>query len=232
MIDKKGFTLAEVLITLGIIGIVAAMTLPALVTSYKQKEATARLKKFYSSILQAIKMSELEYGEITSWTRGGGTQRDEDGNTDFEANGKITKDFFMTYLAPYFKYTTVKQGKNAVVEGDKETPASNTKIYLADGSIIDIWNGNCFDINFDVNGEKKPNIKGKDIFVFLICFDNSNRNRMCGNEKTAFCSYDAGRVKTREVALERCKNEGNHNYCSRLLEMDNWEFKKDYPFKL
>lgn len=229
---KTGFTLAEVLITLGIIGIVAAMTLPSVITNFKKKEATSRLKKFYSGILQAIKMSEIEYGEITNWTREGGTQRDEEGNTDFDANGKITKDFFMAYLAPYFKYTAVKQGKNAVTEGDKETPASNTKIYLADGSTMSIWNGSCFDINFDVNGDRKPNTKGKDIFVFLICFDNSNRKVLCGNEKTAFCSYDAGRANTREFALERCKNETNHNYCSRLLELDNWEFKEDYPFKL
>ena len=229
---KKGFTLAEVLITLGIIGIVAALTLPTVITNYKKKEASARLKKFYSGILQAIKMSEMEYGVITNWTREGGTQRDEDGNVDFDKNGKITNDFFITYLAPYFKYTSVKQGKNAVIDGDKETPASNTKVYLADGSIIDIWNGSCFDINFDINGEKKPNVKGKDIFVFLICFDNSQRKVLCGNEKSAFCSYGVGVVNTREKALELCKNEINHNYCSRLLEMDNWEFKKDYPFKL
>lgn len=39
------FTMAEVLITLGIIGIVAAMTLPALIQKYQKQETSARLKK-------------------------------------------------------------------------------------------------------------------------------------------------------------------------------------------
>lgn len=41
---KKGFTLAEVLITLGIIGVVAAMTMPSLIQNYRKKEATTRIK--------------------------------------------------------------------------------------------------------------------------------------------------------------------------------------------
>lgn len=55
---NKGFTVAEVLITLGILGIVAAMTLPALIQSNNNKVVEARLKKFYSAINQAILMAE------------------------------------------------------------------------------------------------------------------------------------------------------------------------------
>ena len=54
---KPGFTLAEVLITLGIIGVVAAMTIPSIVQKQNQKEATSRLKKFYSTMSQAIMLS-------------------------------------------------------------------------------------------------------------------------------------------------------------------------------
>ncbi len=43
---KKGFTLAEILITLGIIGIVAAMTIPTLISNYKKKEYSTKIKKF------------------------------------------------------------------------------------------------------------------------------------------------------------------------------------------
>lgn len=40
-----GFTLAEVLITLGIIGIAASMTMPSLIQNHKEKETVAKLKK-------------------------------------------------------------------------------------------------------------------------------------------------------------------------------------------
>ena len=54
---KNGFTLAEVLITIGIIGIVAAMTLPAVIGNYKKQEVVSRLKKFYVTLNQALLMS-------------------------------------------------------------------------------------------------------------------------------------------------------------------------------
>ena len=60
---KKSFTLAEVLITLGIIGIVAAMTLPSLIGNYKKKVLKEQFKVAYSLIQQAwVKIvADLEY---------------------------------------------------------------------------------------------------------------------------------------------------------------------------
>ena len=61
-IKKYAFTLAEVLITLGIIGVVAAMTMPALVANYKEKEIITKAKKDYSLILQALRLAQAEAG--------------------------------------------------------------------------------------------------------------------------------------------------------------------------
>ena len=96
MYNKKtyGFTLAEVLITLGIIGVVASLTMPALIQNSKKTETSARLKKFYSLMEQAIIMSELANGNSLDWVKVE-TAFDEDGNTDFNAQGKITNEFFM-----------------------------------------------------------------------------------------------------------------------------------------
>ena len=55
---KFGFTLAEVLITLGIIGVVAALTIPSLMSKYHRMTVETKLKKFYSTMNQAIKLSE------------------------------------------------------------------------------------------------------------------------------------------------------------------------------
>ena len=63
----SGFTLAEVLITLGIIGVVAALTIPTLVANHRKKTVEVSLAKFYTTMNQAIKLAENDYGEMTYW---------------------------------------------------------------------------------------------------------------------------------------------------------------------
>lgn len=65
---KKGFTLAEVLITLGIIGIVAAMTLPTVINDSTERETVAKVKKFYSVMNQALLMAISKHGYVDEWT--------------------------------------------------------------------------------------------------------------------------------------------------------------------
>ncbi len=78
---QKAFTLAEVLITLGIIGIVAAMTLPVLIQKNNNRVVETRLMKFYSAINQAVKMAETDYGEKSYWYEDlAGAEIDKDGN--------------------------------------------------------------------------------------------------------------------------------------------------------
>lgn len=71
---KKGFTLAEVLITLGIIGVVAAMTTPALMTNYQKRSFVSKLQKAISTINQAYMLSYNDLGDVT------GTQAKEMGS--------------------------------------------------------------------------------------------------------------------------------------------------------
>ena len=59
---KTAFTLAEVLITLGIIGIVSAMTIPTLINNYKEKVRDNQFKKVYATLMQAYNASVAEYG--------------------------------------------------------------------------------------------------------------------------------------------------------------------------
>lgn len=61
---KKAFTLSEVLITLGIIGVVAAITLPTLVANYKEKVFVVSAKKNYSVLTNAINKWNEENGAI------------------------------------------------------------------------------------------------------------------------------------------------------------------------
>ena len=65
---RIAFTLAEVLITLGIVGVVAAMTMPALIANYQNKELLVRVKKTYSTFCNAVNLAMSQSGgsEITS----------------------------------------------------------------------------------------------------------------------------------------------------------------------
>lgn len=217
---KKAFTLAEVLITLGIVGIIAAMTLPALTAYYKKVETSSRLKKFVSEMEQAIRLSEIDNGSSEYWTKG-------DAQSDYDARNIVSKEFFMTYLAPYFRTLSIVDRKNTVDE-DGSKSGTELTIYLSDGSKFTFHLGNCMDIIFDSNGDSKPNEYGRDKFVFFMCFGDQTESH-CGNNKKNFCTPKYS-LTTRTEFLNRCKN--NAYYCSILLEYDNWEFKSDYPYKL
>ncbi len=226
---KQAFTLAEVLITLGIIGVVAALTIPTLISNHKKIETSSRLKKFYSSMEQAIRLSEIDNGESTEWIKAS-TQKDENGNADFEANGKVSKEFFMTYLAPYFKYTKIVDGVNEIdKDGNKTGNGTQTTVYLADGSYFFFNNGSCMDIIFDSNGNKLPNTWAKDQFTFYMCFTEASRKYVCGKSNKAFCTK-RNYYNSRTELLNACKT--TPYYCSGLLEYESWEFPSDYPYKL
>ena len=79
---KKGFTLAEVLITIGIIGVVAALTLPPLIQDYREQATVTRVKKFYSVFSQAYAMAVQENGTIDNWgLKDTEMYEDDDGNS-------------------------------------------------------------------------------------------------------------------------------------------------------
>ena len=61
---KMAFTLAEVLITLGIIGVVAALTMPTLIQNHKRQENITRIKKVYSILQQDVELAKVENGDI------------------------------------------------------------------------------------------------------------------------------------------------------------------------
>ena len=143
MLKKTAFTLAEVLITLGIIGVVAAMTIPGLMTNLQHKHTAAKLKKFYSTMKQVILQAEEEFGPVGDWEK--------------------TKDyttFAQTYLAPYMKFTISNVDNNVYLD-------------LLDGTIMYFYKGGCLDIVIDINGWSNPNKSGYDRFRFLACDDSN-----------------------------------------------------------
>ena len=226
---RLGFTLAEVLITLGIIGVVAAMTIPALMTNYQKRSFVSKLQKAISTINQAYMLSYNDLGDVT------GTQAKEMGS---EA-------YFNTYWAPYLKgitiCTTYKEygyakgnpwsKRDEVVTNATAAvtaPNARTTFYTPDGMLYIIFNsvGNSDDtsspvttILVDVNGPKPPNSYGKDTF-FL------QRNTEIGGKGIQpYCSSFSN-----TMLLNNCSKNGSGECCAEKIRRDGWKIAKDYPW--
>ncbi|MCQ2753523.1 MAG: type II secretion system GspH family protein [bacterium] len=198
---QKGFTLAEVLVTLTIIGVVAALTLPTLNMDINKREKSVRLQKFYNVMDQTIRLSEMDHGRLNRW----------DNTLNYET-------YLKEYITPYLKATIVGKGNDAHLE-------------FPDGSSMTFYKGGCLDFIYDVNGPNKgKNTHGYDVFRFLACATDANGLAWCDGQG-GFCTYRESVMdkSNRSSLLNKCKS--NAAYCSALLEYDGWEFKNDYPFK-
>lgn len=101
MIKKAlAFTLAEVLLTMTIIGVVAAMTIPTLHYQKVKKEYTTKLKNFYSKIDNAILDMELDHGSFR--------------DMKLPANGKGF-DWYMTHLDPYIGHQYINKSRQQYI---------------------------------------------------------------------------------------------------------------------
>ena len=86
----KAFILAEVLITLGIIGVVAALTIPTLIQNVSNRDVETKLRKFYMTINEAHKFAEAEFGNDNLWfSDTSGPILDNNGNP-IEGSSKAT----------------------------------------------------------------------------------------------------------------------------------------------
>ncbi|MCM1338323.1 MAG: prepilin-type N-terminal cleavage/methylation domain-containing protein [Muribaculaceae bacterium] len=170
----RGFTLAEVLITIGIIGIVAAITIPALMTKIQEHQTVTKLKETYSILSQAIKMAGEDVGYPEEWgVTGRNTKSANIVATNLKPYLKITTDCGIgsTFTMPVdecgFPYRVFSL-KNQLL-----TTKHLTNFYyitLLNGSAIALYGGEVPRIYMyalvDINGSAPPNTWGKDIFEF------------------------------------------------------------------
>lgn len=178
-IAKAGFTLAEVLITLGVIGVVAAMTIPNLITAYRKKQIETQAKVTYSTIQQALRFAEYE----------------DIGYSDV-ADGSVQEmvEWFNNFLGKHLKVEQLCVDKapgcwhqiyylNGGKFGDENGTGSDILGFVTSKGARFIIDGyaqgdikNTFGVNmnssgmvfiYDANGATKPNTLGKDVFVLV-----------------------------------------------------------------
>lgn len=231
-LKKVAFTLAEVLITLGIIGVVAALTLPTVIQNYRKQKTVAQLQKTYSTVNQALLQSIAENGDYSGFDKAADDIGDEA--------------YFKKYWLPYFKGATICNERNRCGYGRMGTAASSfyflngtlaggygvsgnpltitaihygrSTIMLPDGSVVIYFNGfgdnnqnrsNQVWIFIDVNGGKEPNAFGKDVFLF----DRNDKGVIVPRCKNL----------TIEQVNSDCSKTGKGECCAQKIINDGWK---------
>ena len=237
-IRRAAFTLAEVLITLGIIGVVAALTIPTLMANHRKTVIETRLAKFYSTMNQAVQRAEVDYGDKTLWEKYEMIyEKDEDGNDD-KTKPIVNTAYFNKYFAPYIVATKMEEGANGGVI-----------VYFPDGSVasfssdaIHFWpNGKDFNgyQRDDETGLIKNDMEasGRKYFTFFFSpTSNTTANKYHyakGVEPYKY-NWDGTEDMLRNYSSIGCKeNVSNERaYCTALIQMNGWKIPKDYPIRL
>ena len=229
------FTLAEVLITLGIIGIVAAMTLPLLTAKYQKVVAANQLKRLYSMLSNAQLRAQKDYGDVSNW---------DYPIVDENLNRVISNDDFLKkYYLPYLKTSKVNEKvvnlykvtnfNGQDVGYDRNHISRGSFFRLSDGTCITLASNNQYVVlSADLNCEKIPNRLGRDVFDVGVLYTG---NRQFAKLSVPWISdiYSKDTVD-RDFAIERCKNfsyiVGTPEWCFTLFVYDGWQFKEDYPW--
>ena len=206
------------MITLGIIGVVAALTMPTLITKYQKKATAAKLKNAYSTLQNAVLMSSRDNGLPLIWDK-----------TIGEVN------FCEKYFIPYFK--SVKFEKDQKLNNYRLKDLAGNLLsqgryllVLENGEILIFCHMSGYYANIgwqtvgvDLNGLKGPNVVGRDVFAF-------------GFEGDKIVPRGHGTRQLQKGTVGQCNKEaaggtmGAGTMCAGVIEFDGWEIKDEYPW--
>jgi len=222
---KVAFTLAEVLITLGIIGVVAAMTIPNLIAEQQKRTTVTKLQRAMSVLNQAYRRAYDDVGEAST----------------SEANAMGSDEYFKRYWASYLKTAHIckaltdcgyEEDAKFITRNELSTDiiSENNRLTLKtfDGFTYVIMTaiGSSTDdsmiqnnwIIADINSGKGPNKYGKDVFVFVRTTD--------GEKGGVVLPYGASMSNT-DINTE-CAKCGLA--CAEKIRRAGWKIEKDYPW--
>lgn len=224
---KIGFTLAEVLVTLGIIGVVSAMTVPSLMQNYQRQSYVTQLHKVYNEISQAAMTMMNDHNALNLSE----TPLNESNNT-------AAKDFLKKYfrivqdcgknITPCFAndYKTLN-GTNFTNwkplidnKSDCVVAAAGYSMCMDKGigDTSEEFNGNTY-FWVDINGQKGPNVLGRDFFYFELYSD--------GKVAESYEAHTYSDSKIDENFNNLCKTGASYGAgCFSKVVKDGW--KMDY----
>lgn len=194
LVKHNGFTLAEVLVTLGIIGVVSAMTVPTLVQNYQRKSFVTQLHKVYSEVGQAAERYAADNNVVSlteSRLRGNSTEVNRFATTYF----KVVKNCHGSYIPCFSEnydninedsfsvkgYTcmftgTLASGASICIDTGAAESEKADKDINGDGVVDDndvirnngVSVGQALTIEVDINGPQGPNVSGRDLFTMDV----------------------------------------------------------------
>ncbi len=209
-----GFTLAEVLITLGIIGVVAAMTLPTLVANYQKTVMVTQLKKEVNTLSNNFKkiMADEQVYKLSD-------------TSIFDSTGAINADAYKNYFQANYADENSKFGDYVSSTFNRDINGRQIKgMYFNDGSCFAFVDyegavinggGNMLikdSILIDVNCDKKPNKVGRDIL--LVDYDDNGvyidltKSLSPGFDSQTADEFCKGLIATADTNEEEYKDDG------------------------
>ena len=222
---KIAFTLAEVLVTLGIIGVVSAMTVPTLMQNYQRQSYVTQLHKTYNEMSQALLRYQTDKNAI-NLTEAGMTSQDavndfiktyfktvqecDTVNSCFASSYKtLSGETLPTY---YFTMQNVKA--YVLANGVSVRPGYNTDECAASNGVRIVA------VAIDINGKKGPNIGGRDLF-WMYFYNNG----LIDDKPNDLVSNAPLTTEQREASFnKRCDTvSGSPDGCMGKIINDGWQ---------
>ena len=219
--------MAEVLVTLGIIGVVSAMTVPSLMQNYQRQSYVAQLHKAYNETQQAA----LRY--VTDMNA---LNLREAGLNSTDASANFIKKYFKIVQDCGSDATPCFAESYKKLSGDlTNTEGANRYFVLASGASVAVsfrpkaqYGDLVMDFVIDTNGQKGPNIFGRDVFCIYL-YNNGVIDEINYEEKQDGDGLDIAAVPLSKEYRERmfttyCKGHGGYRRgCFGKILNDNWE---------
>ena len=221
-LKSAAFTLAEVLVTLGIIGVVSAMTVPTLMQNYQRQSYVTQLHKVYNELQQAFLRYMTDRNAINMKEAGFNSQAAA--NSFIESTFKVVNSCG-TSLSPCFKSRDdYKKLTGETIASWGGCQGTRTHYSLASGASL----GVCYrtdgtsmvaEIFVDANGQKGPNIVGRDLMNFFL-YNDGTIDDYSGSAPPI---SQATRESMFNSVCAKAGNAGSWHGCLGKLINDNWQ---------
>ena len=227
------FTLAETLIVMGIIGVVAALTIPNLNSSTADKEKVAKLKKVYSNLNDAIGRAEAVYGPLSEWdifstgSNGGETStKPAERLADFLKVSKTCKTSLGCFASSNYK--KLDGTSVSLASSDINHANSYYSFILADGTSLGIQAAcSIMTLFVDIDGPNKgSSTLGKDLFMFYVLSSSYSTSNSSYPMWQLVSDNPAGGKSLPELSNITSNFKTGEGLATWVLQNDNMDYLK------